>query len=68
MKRHLYIIWLVMLLAFGTAARAQQPTPTPTPSDTQTVAPENLQGVPAIAPNYRSTTAACPISAASASI
>ncbi len=43
-----------MLLAFGTAARAQQPTPTPTPSDTQTVAPENLQGVPAIAPNYRS--------------
>ncbi|HQX55737.1 MAG TPA: TolC family protein [Pyrinomonadaceae bacterium] len=54
MKRHLYIIWLVMLLAFGTAARAQQPTPTPTPSDTQTVAPENLQGVPAIAPNYRS--------------
>ena len=54
MKRHLYIIWLVMLLAFGTAAHAQQPTPTPTPSDTQTVAPENLQGVPAIAPNYRS--------------
>ena len=46
------------------AALAQNATPTPTPSpapsvqtqpvDKQNVQPENLTGVPAIAPNYRS--------------
>lgn len=67
MKRHLYLfILLLFLSASGTAARAQDvvtPTPTPAiknqdradnPNDKQEVRPENLQGVPAIAPNYSS--------------
>ena len=63
MKRQSYIIVFIAALSFftGTAA-AQDPTPTPTPApaatpvvdDKQSVAPENLQGVPPIAPNYRS--------------
>ncbi|MDM7921504.1 MAG: TolC family protein [Pyrinomonadaceae bacterium] len=45
---------------FGGTSAAQDPTPTPTPSpspvvdDKQEVAPENLKGVPSIAPNYSS--------------
>ena len=37
-------------------ASAQSPTPSPTPvvTDKQNVAPENLQGIPAISPDYRS--------------
>ena len=57
MRTHLYAIILTLFL-FG-AGSAQTPTPTPTPSvpavdDKQEVAPEKLQGVPAIAPNYSS--------------
>ena len=61
MKRHLYLFILIFTLtAFG-EARAQDVTPTPTPSptvqppvdDKQNVQPENLNGVPNVAPNYR---------------
>lgn len=49
----------ILLAGLGIAG-AQTPTPTPTPSatpvvdDKQEVAPDKLQGVPAIAPNYSS--------------
>jgi HAE1 family hydrophobic/amphiphilic exporter-1 len=49
MKKHLYLFILVLL--FGTFAKAQDATPTPTPKPT---AVENLQNVPQIAPNYQS--------------
>ena len=48
------------LLAGAAAVSAQDPTPSPTPTavpqalDRQQVAPEQLQGVPAIAPGYSS--------------
>jgi HAE1 family hydrophobic/amphiphilic exporter-1 len=55
MKRFLYIS-LVLSISFS-AALAQDATPTPTPTptadDTQNVQPENLKGVPTIAPNYQ---------------
>ena len=63
MKRQSYIfVFLAALSLFAGTAAAQDPTPTPTPvptatpvvDDKQRVAPENLQGVPPIAPNYRS--------------
>ncbi|MBS1797486.1 MAG: TolC family protein [Acidobacteria bacterium] len=53
---------MILLLFSGAGvARAQDATPTPTPTpavqppvdDKQNVKPENLNGVPAIAPNYR---------------
>lgn len=51
------LIALISLSGFG-FARAQTPTPaptaTPTVDDKQQVAPEQLQGVPSIAPNYSS--------------
>jgi outer membrane protein len=61
MKRHLYLFILILTLAAFGEAGAQEPTPTPTPAptvqpkveDTQNVQPENLNGVPAVAPNYR---------------
>jgi outer membrane protein TolC len=66
MKRHLYLFILILTFAAFGEARAQDvaaPTPTPTPSpsptvqpkvdDTQNVQPENLKGVPSVAPNYR---------------
>src|SRR5437773_1769550 len=47
MKGHLlFLIFMCLLLAISIGAQ----TPTPTP----VTAPENLQGVPQIAPNYRS--------------
>lgn len=59
-----YVISLVAVAIFCGSTAAQEtavmPNPTPTPvivtqvNDAQNVAPENLQGVPAIAPNYRS--------------
>lgn len=60
MKKGLFTAFI--LLASLGMARAQEPTPTPTPTpsatpvvdDKQEVAPEKLQGVPAIAPNYSS--------------
>lgn len=56
MHRHLYILIIFVLAAAGMAVSAQDPTPTPTPvvSDRQTVAPENIKGVPPVAPDYRS--------------
>jgi HAE1 family hydrophobic/amphiphilic exporter-1 len=42
------------LAAFFGNAAAQDITPTPSPSPTATIAPENVPGVPAIAPGYRS--------------
>ncbi len=57
MKRHLYLFILILTLAVFSEVRAQEATPTPTPTpqvdDKQNVAPENLKGVPTIAPNYR---------------
>lgn len=66
MKRHLYLLILILTLAVFSEVRAQDavtPTPTPTPSpsptvqpqvdDTQNVKPENLSGVPTVAPNYQ---------------
>lgn len=56
MYRYLYI--LLILLCLGTRAElyAQDPTPSPTPAgvDKQSTTPENIKGVPEIAPNYRS--------------
>lgn len=61
MKRQSYIfIFVAALSLFAGTAAAQDPTPTPTPAatpvvdDKQPVAPEDLKGVPPIAPNYRS--------------
>ncbi|MBC7900625.1 MAG: hypothetical protein H7070_11305, partial [Saprospiraceae bacterium] len=50
---------VVLIFLIGAAnVFAQDPTPTPSPvpavNDKQEVAPENLKGVPAIAPNYSS--------------
>ncbi|CAN5705040.1 TolC family protein [soil metagenome] len=61
MKRHFYIlIFAFIFLSFGKTA-AQDATPTPTPAvvdqkvdDAQNVQPENLQGVPPIAPGFES--------------
>ena len=64
MKKFLFA--LILFCSSMGAASAQTATPTPTPEptplaaptpivdDTQEVPPEKLQGVPAIAPNYRS--------------
>lgn len=60
MKRHLYLLVLVIFLSAFGETRAQDATPTPTPSptievnDVQKVKPENLQNVPVIAPKYQS--------------
>ncbi|MCC7308728.1 MAG: TolC family protein [Acidobacteria bacterium] len=61
MKQQLFI-FMIALLAAASAAFGQDATPTPTPTpaatppvtDKQQVKPEDLKGVPAIAPNYRS--------------
>jgi HAE1 family hydrophobic/amphiphilic exporter-1 len=51
MHRHFFILIFCVLLAGVTSASAQSPTPTP---DVQAAAPEDLKGVPAVAPDYRS--------------
>jgi len=63
MKRHLYLLILILTLSVFSEVRAQDVTPTPTPSpsptvqpqvdDKQNVTPENLSGVPTVAPNYQ---------------
>jgi len=63
MKRHLYLFILILTLTIFSEVRAQEATPTPTPlpsptvqpkvDDTQNVKPENLSGVPTVAPNYQ---------------
>lgn len=66
MNRQLFLIIAILIFGFANVS-AQDATPTPTPlptvsptptvtpspDDTQNVQPENLQGVPAIAPNYQ---------------
>src|SRR5438132_11720303 len=52
MKRLLYLLAFIIFVSALGEVRAQNPTPTP--PDKQNVPPENLKGVPAIAPNYRS--------------
>jgi outer membrane protein len=56
MKRYLYIIILILLAGTLAKVNAQDPTPSPTPlvKDAQQTTPENLQGVPDVAPGYRS--------------
>src|SRR5262245_44809316 len=66
MKRQLLIFIVLGLLGFAGSVAAQEtvptpaPVPTPIPSptpvvvDKQSVQPENLKGVPQIAPNYAS--------------
>jgi outer membrane protein len=51
-----YTAFIFAVLLSASTAFAQDPTPTPTPEveDKQKVAPEQLKGVPVIAPNYRS--------------
>lgn len=59
--QRLFILFTLTLLVAAGAAFAQDATPTPTPTpaqaaanDAQPVAPENIKGVPAIAPGFRS--------------
>lgn len=65
MKRHFYIlIFALLFLSFSKISAQDTPTPTPTPTatpsvgnqvdDKQNVLPENLTGVPQIAPDYES--------------
>ncbi len=56
MQRHLYILIISVLILAAMEARAQTPTPTPTPvaTDNQKVKPEEITGVPSIAPDYAS--------------
>lgn len=62
MKKHLFLVLTILFLTSFGLAQTPTPTPTvtPTPSqmpkvdDTQNVKPENLQGVPPVAPNYQS--------------
>lgn len=63
MNKHLFLAVIFTILIVAGAIRAQEtPTPSPTPSasltpvinDAQNASPENLQGVPNIAPNYES--------------
>ena len=63
MNKQLFLIIAILIFGFG-ATKAQDVTPTPTPvptpaptatpgtNDVQNVQPENLQGIPQIAPNY----------------
>lgn len=56
-SRLYFLIITVVLCAAGAFAQTPVPTPTPTPTpadDVQEVLPEELKGVPEIAPDYRS--------------
>jgi HAE1 family hydrophobic/amphiphilic exporter-1 len=62
MNKQLYLIFAFIFLFANSSALAQEATPSPTPTiegtqkvdDAQNVRPENLQGVPQIAPNFKS--------------
>ncbi len=57
MKKQSFFLLLILTVSwFSVEIKAQDPTPTPTPlvDDKQKVKPENLQGVPQIAPKYQS--------------
>lgn len=71
MKRHFYTFIFAVLLISTCKVSAQDTTPTPTPSptpavvdqtidDDQNVRPENLKGVPPVAPGYESEDRALP--------
>ena len=63
MNKQLFLIFAILIFS-ASAAKAQEtatsPTPSPTPvieksvDDAQTVQPENLTGVPSVAPNFQS--------------
>ncbi len=60
MKKHLFSTFIILLFAgFAMAQEVPTPSPSPIPSvepqikDTQEVQPENLQGVPIIAPQFQ---------------
>lgn len=58
MRKHLFLFITILFLTLSGLAQDKTPTPTPSPTpkvdDTQNVKPENLQGVPPIAPKYQS--------------
>ena len=75
MRRHLYLFIFVLFFSAIGEVRAQDTTPTPIPvisptpkpentlppiDDAQKVQPENLQGVPSIAPQYQSNDTTLP--------
>lgn len=58
MLRHFFTAFILCITVAAAAVSAQEATPTPTPAqppvnDTQKVAPEDISGVPAIAPDYK---------------
>jgi outer membrane protein len=63
MKKQIFFAFILSIF-LNFWAFAQDPTPTPTPApkadDTQNVKPENLQGVPPIAPKYQSSDKSLP--------
>lgn len=59
MQRHLFILFLLVLVLAVTGSFAQDPAPKPV-VNSQNDAPENLKGVPAIAPNYSSAARSLP--------
>lgn len=54
MHRHSYFLILFLLVITALDVSGQDPTPTPIERDRQGAAPENVKGVPDIAPSYRS--------------
>jgi len=68
MKRHSFIIILLLFFSFGAASAQDAVTPSPTPTpiaaptvdDAQKVKPENLEGVPNIAPQFESNDVTLP--------
>jgi outer membrane protein len=55
MKKQLFLFLTVLFFTGAASAQTSAPTPTPAPkaADAQNVRPENLEGVPAIAPKYQ---------------
>ncbi|MBX3281674.1 MAG: TolC family protein [Acidobacteria bacterium] len=58
MRRLLLLFFILSVGVF--AAVGQTPSPTPTPNDGQVVLPDDLKGVPDVAPNYKSHDMALP--------
>lgn len=62
MKRGIYLFLFLVLALAAPAACAQDPTPSPSPAvtDNQGVRPEDVKGVPPIAPGYASSDRSLP--------
>jgi outer membrane protein len=60
MSKRLHLILFTFFLFFSGEIKAQNATPTPAVDDKQNVQPENLTGVPQIAPNFESNDRALP--------